>query len=55
MEIAILANQTGKIKENEKKDKYLDRTEKLWNIKVTVISIVIGARGMIPKYLERGP
>ena len=36
------------IKENEKGDKYLDPAReliKLWNMKVTVIPIVIGALG----------
>ena len=35
-----------KLKESEKKDKYIDlarELKKLWNVKVTVIPIVIGA------------
>ena len=41
-----------KIKEKEKIDKYLDLSReqgKLWNMNVTVISIVISALGMVPK------
>ena len=37
-----------KPKESEKKDKYLDlarELKKLWNMKVTIIPIVIGAFG----------
>ena len=46
-----------KIKESEKRDKYLDLAKelrKLWDIKVTEVPIVIGALGMISKGLERG-
>ena len=46
-----------KIKENEKRDKYLDlarELRKLWNIRVTVIPIEIGALGTVLKGLERG-
>ena len=45
-----------KIKEIEKRDKYLDlarELKKLWNMKVTVIPIVIGALGTIPKGLVK--
>ena len=41
-----------KLKENEKKDKYLDLARELkkqWNMKVTVIPIVIGTLGKSPK------
>ena len=44
-----------KLKENEKKDKYLDlarELKKLWNIKVTVISVVIGALGKLGTVVE---
>ena len=40
--------------ESEKKDKYLDlawELKKLWNMKVTIISIVIGALGIVIKRL----
>ena len=46
-----------KIKESEKRDKYLDlarELRKLLNIKVTVITVVIGALGTVPKGLEMG-
>ena len=48
---------TLKIQENEESDKYLDLAsdrKNLWNMKVTVISIVIGALGTVPKTLVRG-
>ena len=41
-----------KIEENVKKDKYLDLARELkmlWNVKVTRISVVIGALGTAPK------
>ena len=47
----------SKIKESEKKDNYLDLTRELknlWNIKVMVISNVIGVLRTIPKGLVRG-
>ena len=46
-----------KIKESEKKDKYLDlarELRKLWSMTVTVIPIVIDALGTVPKDLEKG-
>ena len=42
---------------NEKKDKYLDLTrelKKLWNMKVTIVPIVIDALGTITKGLLKG-
>ena len=45
-------------KEREKKEKYLDLTrelKKLWNLKVTIVPIVIGAFGTITKGLLKGP
>ena len=45
------------LKENEKKDKYLDlarELKKLWNMKVTIVPIVIGALGTITKGLLKG-
>ena len=50
-------NNNYKIKENEKRDKYLDLAKemrKLCNMKMTVILIEIGDLGIIPKRLERG-
>ena len=38
-------------------DKYLDlarELKKLWNMKVKVIPIVVGAHGTVPKGLEKG-
>ena len=46
-----------KQKESEKKDKYLDlarELKKLWNMKVTIVPIVIGALGTITKGLLKG-
>ena len=47
------------LKESKKKDKYLDlarelKKKKLWNTKVTVIAIVIGALGSFTKRLVQG-
>ena len=44
-------------KESEKKDKYLDlarELKKLWNMKVTIVPIMIGALGTITKGLLKG-
>ena len=44
-------------KESEKKDKYLDldrELKKLWNMKVTIVPIVIGALGTVTKGLLKG-
>ena len=52
MNFAASADLSVKSKESEKKDKYLDlarELKKLWNINVTVIPVVIGALGTIPK------
>ena len=57
MDFVIPADHRVKIKESEKRDKYLDlakELKKLWNIKVMVIPIVIGALGTIPKGLVKG-
>ena len=45
MDYAVPADQGVKLNENEKKDKYLDLTRELkkqWNVKVTIIPILIG-------------
>ena len=45
------------LKESEKKNKYLDlarELKKLWNMKVTIVLIVIGAIGTITKRLLKG-
>ena len=46
-----------KLKESEEKDKYLDlarELKKLWNIKMTIIPIVIGAFGTVTKGISKG-
>ena len=45
------------LKESEKKDKYLDlarELKKLWNMKVKIVPVVIGALGTITKGLLKG-
>ena len=53
----ILADHWMKIKENKKRVKYLNlarELKKLWNLKVMVLPIVIGALTTVPKDLVRG-
>ena len=48
MDFAPLADHGVKLKESEKKDKYLDLARELkkqWNMKVMVILIIAGALG----------
>ena len=50
VDFAVPAYHRVKLKKCEKKDKYLDlawELEKMWNMKVTFISIVIGALGTV--------
>ena len=50
VDFAVPADHRIYLKESEKKDKYLDlarELKKLWNIKVMIVSIVIGALGSI--------
>ena len=57
VDLAVPANHRKKLKEKNKKDKYLDldsELEKLWNMKVTVIQIVIGAIDTVTKWLIKG-
>ena len=58
VDFKIPADQRVKLKECEKRDMYLDLArewkKKLWNIKVTIISIVIGALGTVTKGLVQG-
>ena len=57
MDFAVLADHRVKLKENEEKDKYLDlarELKKLWNMKGTVIQIIIGALGTVNKTLVQG-
>ena len=54
---AVPADHKINLKESEKKDKYLDlarELKKLWNMKVTIVPIVIGASGTITKRLLKG-
>ena len=54
MDSAVLADHRIKLKECEKKDKYLDlakELKKLWKMKVTVTPILIGAFGTVTKGL----
>ena len=56
MDFAIPVDWGVKTKESEKLDKYLDFArdlKKLWNMKVTVISIVVGMFGTVYKSLEK--
>ena len=56
-DFAIPADHRIKLKECEKKDKYLDldrELKKLWNMKVTIIPIVIGDFGTVTKGLLKG-
>ena len=57
VDFAVPADHRIKLKECEKKDKYLDlarKLKKLWNMKVTIVPIVIGALGTITKGLLKG-
>ena len=54
MDFAVLADHRIKLKENEKKENYLEiarELKKLWNMKVTIIPMKIGAFGKITKGL----
>ena len=57
VDFAVPADHRIKPKGIEKKDKYLDLSrelKKLWNTKVTIISIVISAFGTVTKGLLKG-
>ena len=57
VDFAVLADHRVKVKESEKNDKYLDLArglKKLWNMKVTVVPIVIGLLGTVTKGLVKG-
>ena len=50
VDFAVSVDHRIKLKEYEKKDKYLDLArglKKLWNMKVTIVPIVIGAFGTV--------
>ena len=56
MDLTIPADNKVKINGSQKREKYLDLSrelKKLWNMKVTMIPIVIGALGIIPKCLVK--
>ena len=57
VEFIVPADHRVKFKESEKRDKYLDlagELSKLWNMTVTVIPIVTGVLGTIPKGFVKG-
>ena len=57
VDFAVSADHRIKLKECEKKDKYFylaKELKKLWNMKLTVIPIVIGAFGTVTKGLLKG-
>ena len=57
VDFAVPAYYRIKLKECEKRDKYLDlarELKKLWNMLVTIIPIVIGAFGTVTKGLLKG-
>ena len=57
VDFAVPADHRIKLKECEKRDKYLDlarELKKLWNMKVTIIPIVIGAFCTVTKGLLKG-
>ena len=58
VDFALPADHKIKMKECEKNDKYLDlarELKKLWNMKVTIIPLVIDAFGCVTKGLLKGP
>ena len=57
VDFAVPTDHRIKLKECEKKNKYLDfgrELKKLWNMKVTIIPIVIGVLGRVTKGLLKG-
>ena len=57
VDFAVPVDHRIKLKECEKRDKYLDlarELKKLWNMKVTKIPFVIGAFGTVTKGLLKG-
>ena len=55
-DLAILADHRVKLKESEKRNKFLNLTrelKELWNMKVTVIPIVSGTLGTVTKGLVK--
>ena len=57
VDFAVPGDHRINLKESEKKDKYLDlarKLKKLWNMKVMIVPIGIGALGTITKGLLKG-
>ena len=57
VDFAVPADHRINLKEREKKDKYHDlarELKNLWNMRVTIVPIVIGALGTITKGLLKG-
>ena len=57
VDFVVPAGHRINLKKGEKKDKYLDlarELKKLWNMKVTIVPIVIGALGTVTKGLLKG-
>ena len=57
VDFAVSADHRINLKECENKDKYLNlarELKKLWNMKVTIVPIVIGTCGTITKGLLKG-
>ena len=57
VDFAVSAEHKVKLKESEKRDENQDlarELKKIWNMKVTVIPIVIGAFGTVTKELVQG-
>ena len=58
MGFALPTEHRAKLKKSEKKDKYLDLArelkKKLWNMKVKIVPIVIGALCTVTKELIKG-
>ena len=57
IDFAPPADNRIKLKESEKKDKYLDLArdlKKLWNMKITIVPNVIGVFGTVTKGLLKG-
>ena len=57
VDFAVSADHRINLKESEKRDMFLDlarEIKKLWNMKVTIVPIVIGALGTVTKGLLKG-
>ena len=57
VDFAVPADNGINLKESEKKDKFLEHArefKKLWNMKVMIIPIMIGAFGTVTKGLLKG-